>query len=140
MITGAVPPEDRQAMIDEFAKAPFGSALVCQVQAGGTGLNIQCASVIIFCEPQLKPSIEQQAIGRAYRMGQVRDVMVHRLLCEDTIDERILDILQEKQIQFDHFADESQAGEEMLKLEEKLEEKSLMKEIIRAEQERLGEV
>ena len=140
VITGAVPPEDRQAMIDEFAKAPFGSALICQVQAGGTGLNIQCASVIIFCEPQLKPSIEQQAIGRAYRMGQVRDVMVHRLLCEDTIDERILEILHEKQIQFDHFADESQAGEEMLKLEEKLEEKSMMKEIIRAEQERLGEV
>ena len=139
VITGAVPPEDRQAMIDQFAESPYGSALVCQVQAGGTGLNIQCASVIIFCEPQLKPSIEQQAIGRAYRMGQVRDVMVHRLLCEDTIDERILDILHEKQVQFDHFADESQAGEEMMQLEKKLEEKSLMKEIIRAEQERLGE-
>lgn len=139
VITGAVPPEDRQAMIDEFAEAPFGSALICQVQAGGTGLNIQCASVIIFCEPQLKPSIEQQAIGRAYRMGQVRDVMVHRLLCEDTVDERILDILSEKQVQFDHFADESQAGEEMMQLEKKLEEKSMMREIIRAEQERLGE-
>ncbi len=137
VITGAVPPEDRQAMIDEFAESPYGSALVCQVQAGGTGLNIQCASVIIFCEPQLKPSIEQQAIGRAYRMGQVRDVMVHRLLCEDTVDERILTILSEKQVQFDHFADESQAGEEMLQLEKKLEEKSMMKEIIRAEQERL---
>ena len=135
VITGAVPPEQRQAMIDEFAEAPFGSALVCQVQAGGTGLNIQCASVIIFCEPQLKPSIEQQAIGRAYRMGQVRDVMVHRLLCEDTVDEKILDILREKQTQFDHFADESEAGAEMMKLEER----SMMKEIIRAEQERLGE-
>jgi len=139
VITGAVPPDQRQAMIDEFAQMPYGSALVCQVQAGGTGLNIQCASVIIFCEPQLKPSIEQQAIGRAYRMGQVRDVMVHRLLCEDTVDERILDILNEKQVQFDHFADESEAGAEMLKLEKKMEEKSMMKEIIRAEQERLGE-
>ena len=135
VITGAVEPEERQAMIDQFAESPEGSALICQVQAGGTGLNIQCASVIIFCEPQLKPSIEHQAVARAYRMGQVRDVMVHRLLCEDTVDERILELLKDKQTQFDHYADESAAGAEMMKLEEK----SMMKEIIRAEQERLGE-
>lgn len=134
VITGAVSPEERQDMIDRFRDAPDGSALVCQVQAGGTGLNIQTASVIIFCEPQLKPSIEHQAVGRAYRMGQVRDVMVHRLLCDDTIDERILEILENKQTQFDHFADESAAGEEMMKLDEK----QVMKDIIRAEQERLS--
>ena len=134
VITGSVSPDERQAMIDRFRDAPDGSALVCQVQAGGTGLNIQAASVIIFCEPQIKPSIEHQAVGRAYRMGQVRDVMVHRLLCDETVDERILDILHAKQEQFDHFADESAVGAEAMKLEET----QAMNEIIRAEQERLS--
>ena len=53
----------------------------------------QVASVIVFCEPQLTPAIENQAVSRAYRMGQTRDVLVHRLLADDTIDERMLEIL-----------------------------------------------
>lgn len=114
-ITGAVSPQHRQEIVDQFTKAPDGAVLVSQVQAGGTGLNIQSASVIIFCEPQIKPSIENQAISRAYRMGQVRDVLVYRLLADDTIDERIMEILQTKQELFDHFADESAVGTESLK-------------------------
>ena len=114
-ITGAVTPQHRQEIVDEFAKAGDGAVLVSQVQAGGTGLNIQSASVIIFCEPQIKPSIENQAISRAYRMGQVRDVLVYRLLADDTIDERIMELLKNKQLQFDSFADESVVGEESLK-------------------------
>ena len=114
-ITGDIAPQRRQEIVDEFGKAPDGAVLVSQVQAGGTGLNIQSASVIIFCEPQIKPSIENQAIGRAYRMGQVRDVLVYRLLADNTIDERIVEILQDKQQQFDQFAEESVVGEESLK-------------------------
>ena len=53
-----------------------------QIQAGGVGLNIQAASVVIICEPQWNPAIEEQAIARAHRMGQVRRVDVHRLLAE----------------------------------------------------------
>ena len=114
-VTGSVSPQRRQEIVDEFAKAQDGAVLVSQVQAGGTGLNIQSASVIIFCEPQIKPSIENQAISRAYRMGQVRDVLVYRLLADDTIDERIMELLKNKQLQFDSFADESVVGEESLK-------------------------
>lgn len=114
-ITGDISPARRQQIVDEFAKADDGAVLVSQVQAGGTGLNIQSASVIIFCEPQIKPSIENQAIARAYRMGQVRDVLVYRLLADDTIDESILELLKTKQLQFDSFADESVVGEESLK-------------------------
>jgi len=114
-ITGSVSPQRRQEIVDEFTKAEDGAVLVSQVQAGGTGLNIQSASVIIFCEPQIKPSIENQAISRAYRMGQVRDVLVYRLLADDTIDERIMELLKTKQLQFDSFADESVVGEESLK-------------------------
>ena len=114
-ITGAISPQRRQEIVDEFTKAEDGAVLVSQVQAGGTGLNIQSASVIIFCEPQIKPSIENQAISRAYRMGQVRDVLVYRLLADDTVDEQIMELLKNKQLQFDSFADESVVGEESLK-------------------------
>jgi len=114
-ITGEISPQRRQEIVDAFAQAEDGAVLVSQVQAGGTGLNIQSASVIIFCEPQIKPSIENQAIARAYRMGQVRDVLVYRLLADDTIDESMLELLKTKQLQFDSFADESVVGEESLK-------------------------
>jgi len=114
-ITGAISPQRRQEIVDNFAKAEDGTVLVSQVQAGGTGLNIQSASVIIFCEPQIKPSIENQAISRAYRMGQVRDALVYRLLADDTIDEKIMELLKSKQMQFDSFAEESVVGEESLK-------------------------
>ena len=114
-VTGSISPQRRQEIVDAFSKAEDGAVLVSQVQAGGTGLNIQSASVIIFCEPQIKPSIENQAISRAYRMGQVRDVLVYRLLADETVDERIMEILKGKQQQFDSFADESVVGEESLK-------------------------
>ncbi len=116
-ITGSVSPARRQEIIDEFDKAKPGSVLVAQIQSGGTGLNIQSASVVILCEPQIKPSIENQAISRAYRMGQSRSVLVYRLLCDDTIDERITDLLAEKQSEFDAFADESVAADDTLELD-----------------------
>ena len=131
-ITGSVSAARRQEIVDEFTAAGDGTVLICQVQAGGTGLNIQAASVIIFCEPQIKPSIENQAISRAYRMGQLRSVMVHRLLCDNTVDERILELLREKQEQFDLFAEESATGSEYMKAEQ-----SLSSAIIALEKERL---
>ena len=106
-ITGSTPVEERQAVIDRFADAAGGSILVCQIQAGGTGLNIQAASVVIFCEPQIKPSLTRQALSRVYRMGQVRTVLVFHLLCEDTVDEAVMKILDTKQEEFDLFAEES---------------------------------
>ena len=117
-INGSVPPQKRQELVDEFNKAPAGTVLASQIQAGGTGLNIQSASVIILCEPQFKPSIENQAISRAYRMGQTRNVFVHRLLCDETVDERITEILENKQTIFDAFADESVAANESFEIDE----------------------
>ena len=132
-ITGSVSPARRQEIVDTFTQAEDGTVLICQVQAGGTGLNIQAASVIIFCEPQIKPSIENQAVSRAYRMGQLRSVMVHRLLCDNTVDERILELLREKQDVFDSFAEESTVGSEYLRAE-----KSITAAIIEMEKERLA--
>lgn len=116
-ITGSVTSAQRQNIIDEFERAPTGTVLVSQIQAGGTGLNIQSASVVILCEPQVKPSIENQAISRAYRMGQTRNVLVYKLLCNDSVDERMMEILSEKQQAFDAFADESVAAMEDVELD-----------------------
>lgn len=118
-INGSISPQKRQEIIDEFDAAPPGAVLAAQIQAGGTGLNIQSASVVIICEPQFKPSIENQAISRAYRMGQTRNVLVHRLLCEDSVDERITAILESKQEIFDAFADKSVAASESMGLDDK---------------------
>ena len=118
-INGSVPPEKRQQIIDEFEAAPAGSVLVAQILSGGTGLNIQSASVVIICEPQFKPSIENQAISRAYRMGQARNVLVYRLLSENTVDEHIMEILENKQTIFDSFADTSAAADLSREIDEK---------------------
>jgi SNF2 family DNA or RNA helicase len=118
-INGSVPPQRRQEIIDAFDKAPAGTVLPAQIQSGGTGLNIQTASVVIICEPQFKPSTENQAISRAYRMGQTRNVLVYRLLCENTVDERITALLEAKQAIFDAYADRSVAADESLELDEK---------------------
>ncbi|MDR2703872.1 MAG: DEAD/DEAH box helicase, partial [Cellulomonadaceae bacterium] len=79
-ITGAISPEQRQMFVDDFTKRNDGSVLVAQIRAGGTGLNIQAASVVIIVDPQYNPQIERQAIARAHRMGQEKPVHVYRLL------------------------------------------------------------
>lgn len=67
---------------------------------------------------QLKPSTETQAISRAYRMGQTRSVLVHRLLTEDTVDEAITALLRQKQALFDEYADRSAAGDAQTRTEQ----------------------
>ncbi|MCR4722549.1 MAG: DEAD/DEAH box helicase [Eubacteriales bacterium] len=139
-ITGAVSSSKRMEIIEEFSEAPPGAVLVCQITSGGTGLNIQAGSVVVICEPQLKPSTENQAISRAYRMGQTRKVLVYRLLCEDTIDERITDLLSQKQDVFNAFADESVAGNEDLEMDERTFGRIIEEEIerINSKREALG--
>ena len=106
-ITGSTPVEERQLLIDRFTDVPGGAVLICQVQAGGTGLNIQAAGTVIFCEPQIKPSLTWQALSRVYRMGQVQNVLVYHLLCENTVDEAVMGILARKEAEFELFAQES---------------------------------
>jgi len=107
-LTGSTPPVHRQTMVDEFGARRDPAVLVCQIQAGGVGLNIQAASVVILTEPQWKPTTEDQAIARCHRMGQVRSVDVHRLLAEDTVDQRMLEILATKAVLFDEYVRRSE--------------------------------
>lgn len=137
-INGSVSPQRRQELVDEFDKAAPGAVLAAQIQSGGTGLNIQSASVVILCEPQFKPSIENQAISRAYRMGQARNVLVYRLLCDDTVDEKIMDMLAQKQAVFDAFADKSNIAEETLELDEKSFGEIMQSEVERIQEKNAG--
>lgn len=125
-IDGSTSTEDRQQLVHDFEAAPEGAVLVAQIVAGGVGLNIQAASVVVICEPQLTPAIEKQAIGRAYRMGQVRNVLVYRLLCEESIDERIMEILKQRQQQYHDFADQAVTRDEFKKLAEEEMQKMVL--------------
>ncbi len=135
VIDGALPMKARQEILDRFRENPDKTVLICQIVAGGVGLNVQEANVIIICEPQLKPSMEEQAIGRAYRMGQSRKVVVHRLLSAKTVDERIMDILSGKRETFLAFANESVVGN--IDRERAIGE-AAVEEIIAAERKRYG--
>lgn len=135
-ITGSVPANKRQEIVDRFSAASGGAVLVAQIQAGGVGLNIQAASVVVICEPQLKPTTEWQAIARARRMGQLNSVQVHRLLSEGAVDERIVQILRTKSLLFDEFArisETADAAPEALDISEA----ELARRVVAAERERL---
>jgi superfamily II DNA or RNA helicase len=136
-LTGDISPTDRQAMVDELTNAAGPAVLVSQIKAGGVGLNIQAASVIIIAEPQLTPSMEEQAIARAHRMGQVRPVDVHRLLCEDSVDQRILELLADKREAFDEYARRSDMANVTPDAVETRSESELRQAIVAAERTRL---
>ena len=135
-LTGSVQPAKRQALVDEFTAADSGAVLVAQIIAGGVGLNIQAASVVVICEPQLKPTTEWQAIARARRMGQLKSVQVHRLLSEEGVDIRVTQILTRKKELFADFAAISETAEIVPEAFD-VSEGELVKEIVEAERQRL---
>ena len=136
-ITGSVSSSQRQNIVDQFQESPTPLALVGQIQAAGTGLNIQAASVVILCEPQIKPSLEVQAIARAHRMGQVRKVQVHRLILPESVDEQMLAMLARKQSEFDQYARDSDLANEATGAKDSSDE-SIAKVIVMDERKRLG--
>ena len=85
-----------------------------------------------YCGLKPKPSTENQAISRTYRMGQTRNVQVFRLLCADSVDERIVEILNEKSTIFENFADTSVVGRESMEIN-----KEATKKIVASELERV---
>ena len=136
-ITGDLAPARRQQVVDDFTAHPGPAVLVSQIQAGGVGLNIQAASVVILCEPQVTPTSEEQAFARAHRMGQVRTVQVHRLLNEDAVDERMQELLDVKRDAFDAYARRSALAEATVSAVD-LSLERLADTIVREEQQRLG--
>ncbi len=106
-IHGEISSVERQQVIDRFAAQEGFGVLALQIEAGGVGINLQCAQVVILMEPQFKPSTERQAIARVRRMGQTRKVNAHRLIAKGTIDELLVRLVAEKSQIFADYAHQS---------------------------------
>ncbi|GLY47683.1 SNF2-related protein [Lentzea sp. NBRC 102530] len=135
-LTGATSAQGRQQLVDAFTAREGHAVLLAQIEAGGVGLNIQAASVVIIAEPQWKPSTEDQAIARCHRMGQVRKVHVHRLLVKDSVDARVREIRDHKTLLFDHYARESDTKHSHASALDSAV--SVEQRVVLAEQQRLG--
>ncbi|MFF0506404.1 DEAD/DEAH box helicase [Streptomyces fimicarius] len=137
-LSGSVPPARRQELVDAFSAVDGHAVLLSQIQAGGTGLNMQAASVVVLCEPQIKPTLEHQAVARAHRMGQVRTVQVHRLLATDSVDQRLVELLARKDRLFDAYARRSDLAETTPDAVD-VSDAELARRIVEEEQRRLAD-
>jgi SNF2 family DNA or RNA helicase len=135
-LSGGTAAVSRQETVDVFTEHRGPAVLLSQIQAGGVGLNLQAANVVILCEPQIKPALEQQAVARAHRMGQTRRVRVHRLLTPDSVDQRLLTLLGRKERLFDAYARRSEAAESSPDALD-VADTGLARQIIEEEQQRL---
>lgn len=87
---------ERQEMISRFQNNRTDKVFILSLKAAGTGLNLTAASHVIHYDLWWNPAVEAQATDRAYRIGQRRNVMVHRFITKDTFEERINDMIQNK--------------------------------------------
>lgn len=93
MLTGES--KNRGELVEKFQSGEFPVFLI-SLKAGGTGLNLTAADTVIHFDPWWNPAAEAQATDRAYRIGQDKPVFVHKLLCRDTVEERIHQLQQDK--------------------------------------------
>ncbi|MBL8785180.1 MAG: DEAD/DEAH box helicase [Deltaproteobacteria bacterium] len=87
---------DRQAVVDGFQAADGPPVLLLSLKAGGTGLTLTAADHVVLMDPWWNPAVEDQAADRAHRIGQDKPVFVHRLVAADTVEERILQLQEDK--------------------------------------------
>jgi SNF2 family DNA or RNA helicase len=110
-IHGSISAEERQLVLDRFAAQEGFAVIALQIEAGGVGINLQCAQAVILMEPQFKPSTERQAIARVRRMGQTRKVTAHRLIAQGTVDEALVLLVEQKKQVFADYAQRSAISE-----------------------------
>ncbi len=91
----------RDAMIKGFQEGEGAGGLVLSLKAGGTGLNLTAANHVVLYDRWWNPAVEDQARDRAWRIGQTRTVLSHRLVCPGTVDERVEEVVAGKR----HIAD-----------------------------------
>lgn len=93
---GGVSKTARDAMVDEFQNPNGPRAMILSLRAGGTGLNLTAASMVIHMDRWWNPAVENQATDRAYRIGQAKNVQVYKMITRGTMEESIQDILDGK--------------------------------------------
>jgi len=83
-------------MVDQFQSNPRVKTMILSLKAGGVGLNLTAATNVVHYDLWWNPATESQATDRAYRIGQNKNVMVHRLITKATFEEKINSMLLEK--------------------------------------------
>jgi len=87
---------DRGAKVKRFQQDTQCSAFLISLKAGGHGLNLTAADYVYILDPWWNPAVEAQAVDRAHRIGQGRHVFAYRLICRDTVEEKIIELQREK--------------------------------------------
>ena len=95
-LTGATKVDERIEMVDEFNENPNIKVFLISLKAGGTGLNLTGADMVIHYDPWWNISTENQATDRAYRIGQKNNVQVYKLITKDSIEEKMYELQQKK--------------------------------------------
>jgi len=96
ILHGATPVKERQRLVDRFQQDDGPPFFILSLKAGGTGLNLTAASHVFHFDRWWNPAVENQATDRAFRIGQKKNVLVHKFVCRGTIEERIHCLLEEK--------------------------------------------
>ncbi|MBL8850950.1 MAG: DEAD/DEAH box helicase [Planctomycetaceae bacterium] len=86
----------RKQVVDEFQDDPDVPIFLISLKAGGLGLNLTAAEYVFLLDPWWNPAVETQAIDRAHRVGQTNQVFAYRLICRDTVEEKILELQKQK--------------------------------------------
>ena len=93
---GGVPKAQRDRMVDRFQEADGPPLFILSLRAGGTGLNLTAANHVFHFDRWWNPAVENQATDRAYRIGQERNVQVHKFICAGTLEDRIDEMIDRK--------------------------------------------
>ena len=87
---------DRQACVSRFQEDPTCGLFLISLKAGGVGLNLTAADYVFILDPWWNPAVEAQAVDRAHRIGQDKHVFVYRLLCRDSVEEKVAALQEQK--------------------------------------------
>lgn len=95
---GSTNVNDRQKAIDNFQNNPECRVFLISLKAGGVGLNLTAADYVYIVDPWWNPAVEQQAIDRTHRIGQTRNIFAYRMICKDTVEDKIIQLQEKKRI------------------------------------------
>jgi non-specific serine/threonine protein kinase len=96
VLHGGTPVGQRTGLVEQFQSPGGPPFFVISVKAGGAGLNLTAASHVVHFDRWWNPAVEDQATDRAYRIGQEKNVLVHKFVCQGTMEERIDELIREK--------------------------------------------
>ncbi|MEO7315139.1 MAG: DEAD/DEAH box helicase, partial [Ginsengibacter sp.] len=93
---GSTPPHERERAIQNFQNNENCRVFLISLKAGGVGLNLTAADYVYIVDPWWNPAVEQQAIDRTHRIGQTKNIFAYRMICKDTIEDKIMQLQERK--------------------------------------------